>query len=194
MIWSLEFRRVLFRSSLVEKRDDESGPFPRIETMAPDTRVDVLTTAQGPSQPLAPYHGPPELLGLRPIPMVGRGNERTELFRLADVVAASDGPRHRMALVVGEAGVGKSRLAEWLCERVHERATMMPLHARYRRINGPLDGLNGAVLSHYGLERVDRILVEQALINTWEIEKDDDEGMMWVAATAEWLRPSGYAE
>src|SRR5262249_31368066 len=28
----------------------------------------------------------------------------------------------------------------------------------------------------------------------WEIEKDDEEGMTWVAATAEWLRPSSYAD
>ena len=41
---------------------------------------------------------------------------------------------------------------------------MIPLRARFRRVNGPLDGLNGAILSHYGLERVDRIMVEQALI------------------------------
>jgi len=166
------------------------------QTSAPDTRIDVLTIAGiNPATPVtAPRGGAPELLGLRPTPMVGRGHERLELARLVDLVVMPDGPRARMALIDGEAGVGKSRIAEWLCERTHETAKMIPLRARYRRINGPQDGLNGAVLAHYGLERVDRILVEQALINVWEVEKDDDEGMTWVAATAEWLRPSSFAK
>jgi eukaryotic-like serine/threonine-protein kinase len=165
------------------------------QTSAPDTRIDVLTIAGiNPATPVTPPRGAPELLGLRPPPMVGRNNERFELRRLVDLVGASDGPRARMSVLDGEAGVGKSRIAEWLCERVHETGKMVPLRARYRRINGPQDGLNGAVLAHYGLERVDRLLVEQALINVWEIEKDDDEGMTWVAATAEWLRPSSFAK
>ena len=163
------------------------------QTSAPDTRIDVLTIAGiNAANAVATPRGAPELLGLRPTPIVGRTNERYELRRLVDLVCTSDGPRTRMAVLDGEAGVGKSRIAEWLCERVHETAKMVPLRARYRRINGPQDGLNGAVLAHYGLERVDRLLVEQALINVWEIDKDDDEGMTWVAATAEWLRPSSF--
>lgn len=165
------------------------------QTSAPDTRIDVLTIAGiNPAAPVTPPRGAPELLGLRPTPVVGRQHERFELRRLVDLVCASDGPRTRMALLDGEAGVGKSRIAEWLCERAHETGKMVPLRARYRRINGPQDGLNGAVLAHYGLERVDRLLVEQALINVWEVEKDDDEGMTWVAATAEWLRPSSFTK
>lgn len=163
------------------------------QTSAPDTRIDVLTIAGiNPATPVTPPRGAPELLGLRPTPVVGRTNERFELRRLVDLVCAPEGPRARMAVLDGEAGVGKSRIAEWLCERVHETAKMVPLRARYRRINGPQDGLNGAVLAHYGLERVDRLLVEQALINVWEVDRDDDEGMTWVAATAEWLRPSSF--
>jgi len=176
--------------------NDDEGPYeihPGTST-APDTRVDVLSHGAQHSGPSPTLRGAPELLGLRPTPIVGRNHERAELLRLIELITSSEpGPRHRMALIVGEAGVGKSRIAEWLCERAHESAKMVPLRARYRRINGPLDGLNGAVLSHYGLERVDRILVEQALINTWEVEKDDEEGMTWVAATSEWLRPSAFA-
>lgn len=173
--------------------EDDEGLVPLPRTSAPDTRIDVLTVAAlNAAQPVTPSRTAPELLGLRPTPFVGRNHERLELLRLVDLVTTKDGPTHRMALLVGEAGTGKSRVAEWICERAHESAKLVPLRARYRRMNGPLDGLNGAVLAHYGLERVDRLLVEQALINVWEIEKDDDEGMTWVAATAEWLRPSAY--
>jgi len=180
-------------AEMIDIGDDETLDLPT-QTSAPDTRIDVLSIAAiNPSAPVTPPRGAPELLGLRPPPLVGRSHERMELRRLVDLVCASDGPRVRMATLDGEAGVGKSRIAEWLCERVHETAKMLPLRARYRRINGPQDGLNGAVLAHYGLERVDRILVEQALINVWEVDKDDDEGMTWVAATAEWLRPASFA-
>lgn len=165
------------------------------QTSAPDTRIDVLTIAGiNPAAPVTQSRGAPELLGLRPTPVVGRTHERFELRRLVDLVCTPEGPRTRMTVLDGEAGTGKSRLAEWLCERVHETGKMVPLRARYRRINGPQDGLNGAVLAHYGLERVDRLLVEQALINVWEVDKDDDEGMTWVAATAEWLRPSSFTK
>ncbi|MBI2392779.1 MAG: protein kinase [Deltaproteobacteria bacterium] len=188
-----EHVRPTVAAETIEIGDDDTFALPS-QTSAPDTRIDVLSVAPiNASAPVVPPRGAPELLGLRPPAMVGRGHERLELHRLVDLVCASDGPRARMVTLDGEAGVGKSRLAEWLCERTHETAKMLPLRARYRRINGPQDGLNGAVLAHYGLERVDRILVEQALINVWEVEKDDDEGMTWVAATAEWLRPSSFA-
>ena len=73
---------------------------------------------------------------------------------------------------------------------VHERAEMVPLRASYRQIPAPLDGIVGAVNAHFGLERADRDLVEQTLINVWEMGKDDDDGSTWVAAAAEWLRPT----
>jgi hypothetical protein len=94
-----------------------------------------------------------------------------------------------MALI-GEAGVGKSRLAQWLCEQAHESSKMIPMRARYGRTPSPLDGVTGAVNHHFGLEGADRALVEQTLINRWEVGKDDDEALTWVAAAAEWLRPT----
>ena len=32
--------------------------------------------------------------------------------------------------------------------------------------------------------------VEQTLMTRWEVAKDDDDALTWVAATAEWLRPA----
>ncbi len=186
-------RPVASAPELIDVEAEEPIDVPS-QTSAPDTRIDVLTIAGiNPATPVTPPKGAPELLGLRPTPMIGRTHERLELLRLVDLVREQGDPRARMVVLEGEAGVGKSRLAEWLCERVHEEAKMIPLRARYRRINSPQDGLNGAILAHYGLERVDRILVEQALINVWEVDKDDDEALTWVAATAEWLRPSSLA-
>ena len=63
----------------------------------------------------------PGLLSLRPSPMVARDEERAELLEIATSVGNARPPHHRMVALIGEAGVGKSRLAEWLCEQVHER-------------------------------------------------------------------------
>ena len=132
----------------------------------------------------------PGLLSLRPSPMVAREPERQELMDLVQSVCAGQMPQHRMVALIGEAGVGKSRLAEWVCEQVHERGLMWPLRARYGRTPSPLDGLTGAVNSFYGLQGADRETVEQTLIDRWEVDKADNEELSWVAAAAEWLRPT----
>jgi eukaryotic-like serine/threonine-protein kinase len=130
------------------------------------------------------------LLGLRRSPFVARNEERAELRGVVDQIAQGKGPPQGFVLLCGEAGVGKSRLAEMLCEEVHENALMVPLRARYRRIPAPLDGVRGAVNAHFCLERANRDLVEKTLLNCWEIADDDDDGRTWVAAVAEWLRPT----
>jgi hypothetical protein len=133
----------------------------------------------------------PGLLALRLSPMVGREAERASLMETVHEVSGHMATGcHRMVALIGEAGVGKSRLAEWLCEEVHERGLMMPLRARYGRIPTPLDGLTGAINAHFGLEGADRFLVEQTLMTRWEVAPTDDDALSWVAATAEWLRPT----
>jgi serine/threonine protein kinase len=177
----------------------------------------VLPPADTPHHAIDPERAEPVptttgLLSLRPSPFVARQAERTRLLELAasvhqanvatraamagardldgtPVPPSVEGARQRFVLLGGEAGVGKSRLADWLCEEVHERAWMMPLRAKYRRLSGPLDGIVGAVTQHYRLERVERDVVEKVLMNVWEIAPEDDVGTTWVAAATEWLRP-----
>jgi serine/threonine protein kinase/tetratricopeptide (TPR) repeat protein len=133
----------------------------------------------------------PGLLSLRMTPLVARDEERRELMGVVDEIYVGKGSPQRMIALIGEAGVGKSRLAEWLCEQVHEHGKMIPLRARYGRIPTPLDGVTGAINAHYGLEGASRELVEQTLMSRWEVDaKNDDEALTWVAATAEWLRPT----
>ncbi len=67
---------------------------------------------------------------------------------------------------------------------------MLPLRARYGRIATPLDGITGAVEEYLGVGGADRVTIEQTLMARWEVAKDDDEALTWVAATTEWLRPS----
>jgi serine/threonine protein kinase/tetratricopeptide (TPR) repeat protein len=134
---------------------------------------------------------PPGLLSIRPSPLVGRDEARQALRQVCDEVIDGEGPPHRLVLMVGPAGAGKSRIAEWLCEVVHEEGSMVPLRARYRAIRSPLDGMLGAALSYYNFERVDRSTIERSLLDRWRVRRDDKNGRTWVAGAAEWMRPLG---
>ena len=129
----------------------------------------------------------PGLLGLRPSPMVARQSEREQLLEIASEVYHSPTPLHRFVLVGGPAGVGKSRLAEWLCQEVHEQGLMIPLRCKYRKIAAPMDGVVGALVHHYRIEKAKRSTVEKVLMNCWRIGPDDEEGKTWVAGAAAWL-------
>ena len=131
----------------------------------------------------------PGILSLRAPMLVARQGERRQLWSAVQEIAS--GAKHQeLAMLIGDAGVGKSRLVEWLCAEVHERGVMLPLRARYGRIPTPLDGITAAINTHFGLAGADRDAVEQALLTRWEVDKDDHEALSWVAATAEWLRPT----
>jgi serine/threonine protein kinase len=152
------------------------------------------TSSQSPRTPPASLtvptkHLAPGILALRPCPLVGRERERAVMIEIVERVVRNDGPAHRLLVLEGEAGVGKSRLSEWLCEHAHEHGLLFPLRARYQQIASPSDGLRGAILTHYNLHGQSREMIEAALLNEWEIGKGDDEGRTWVAATAQWLRP-----
>jgi serine/threonine protein kinase/tetratricopeptide (TPR) repeat protein len=148
--------------------------------------------AKNPNPDLEPAPDrPPGLLSIRPSPLVGREDIRSSLRQVSNELAEGEGPPHRLVLLVGPAGSGKSRIAEWLCEVVHEEGTMVPLRARYRAIRSPLDGMLGAALSYFNFERVDRHTVERSLLDRWKVRRDDKNGRAWVAGAAEWLRPMG---
>jgi serine/threonine protein kinase/tetratricopeptide (TPR) repeat protein len=131
----------------------------------------------------------PGILSLRAPMLVARLDEQSELWSSVELV--KNGPqRQELVALIGEAGVGKSRIAEWLCAEVHEKGVMIPLRARYGRTPSPLDGITGAVTAHFGLTGADRATVEQTLMTRWEVAKDDDAALTWVAAIAEWMRPA----
>ena len=130
------------------------------------------------------------LISIRQSPLVGREEVRAQLLRICSEVIESDEPKQRLILLVGPAGSGKSRIAEWLCQTVQEGGTMIPLYARYRRVRGPLDGVVGAVTRYYNFERADRPTIERSLLQRWNVKKADRDGRTWVAGAGEWLRPS----
>ncbi|HEY6557792.1 MAG TPA: protein kinase [Polyangiaceae bacterium] len=166
--------------------------FPNVTAAIPPAPTTRRTGRHGPTPDLsaAPERAP-GLLSIRPSPLVGRDDVRHLLRETCEDVIASQGAPHRLVLLVGPAGVGKSRIAEWLCEIVHEEGTMVPLRARYRPIRSPLDGMLGAVTQYLNFERSDRETIERSLLSRWKVARDDKTGRTWVAGAAEWLRPLG---
>lgn len=153
-----------------------------ISTIPDDTPFQVATQAVS----------TPGLLGVRPSPFVARSREREHLLDIVQEITESPKPMHRFVLLSGTAGVGKSRLAEWLCQEVHERGLMLPLRARYRKIAAPLDGVVGALVQHYRLEKASRNTVERVLMQVWRVRPEDDDGRTWVAGAASWLCRTPY--
>jgi serine/threonine protein kinase len=156
---------------------------------APTTRISG--PPRGKTEGLAPAapQRAPGLLSIRPSPLVGRDDVRQVLREVCDEVIEGVGEPHRLVILVGPAGVGKSRIAEWLCEVVQEEGAMIPVRARYRRIRSPLDGMLGGVTQYFNFERSDRNTIEKSLLLRWRVSSDDKNGRAWVAGAAEWLRP-----
>jgi eukaryotic-like serine/threonine-protein kinase len=166
-------------------------PHKTISPPAPTTRQ--TGPPRGPVESLsraAPQRAP-GLLSIRPSPIVGRDEIRRVLRETCDEVIEGIGEPHRLIILVGPAGVGKSRIGEWLCEVVHEEGTMIPLRIRYRPIRSPLDGTLGAVTQYFNFERADRNIIEKSLLSRWRVSPEDKNGRAWVAGAGEWLRPLG---
>ncbi len=111
------------------------------------------------------------LYGMRHIPLVGRTHTRDALWR--QLAAAVKGGV-RGAVLRGLAGVGKSRLSRWLCERAHEVGAATILTVEHERIAGPRTGLGGMVARHLGAEGLDRPRTE-VRARSWLRDGDDNE-------------------
>lgn len=83
------------------------------------------------------------LFGLRTLPLVDRTEERDMLWNaLADVRATG---RPAFKLLQGAAGVGKSRIAEWIAERADEVGGAYVFKVSHGRSGGMADGIVRAV-------------------------------------------------
>ena len=92
----------------------------------------------------------PGLLSIRPSPLVGRTALCRKLSdRLLDVARASGGRRAGVVLT-GPAGVGKSRLADFICTEAEEAGTAVVLRG-FRPGSAGRDGIAVALSERYGL-------------------------------------------
>lgn len=115
------------------------------------------------------------LYGLRTIPLVDRDRERDVLWSaLADVRRSGSA---RAVVIGGAAGVGKSRLVGWICERAHELGAATVLKANHGQETAGELGLAGLVARHlrcHGLDReqttarVRDLLLRQGVTDEYE--------------------------
>jgi eukaryotic-like serine/threonine-protein kinase len=101
------------------------------------------------------------LYGLRSIPLVDRTDQREALWH--ELGRVHHGASLAVAVLEGPMGCGKSRLAEWLCQRAHELGLATPLVVSHGPTSGPSDGLAGMLVRQFRCHGPDaaRILREQ---------------------------------
>jgi tetratricopeptide (TPR) repeat protein len=87
-----------------------------------------------------------ELCRFRGMPLVARESERDRLWALLAGVERTQEPA--ICLIRGASGVGKSRLARWLCEWGHETGAAVALRALHGSHGGPVDGLGAMLRRH----------------------------------------------
>jgi len=126
----------------------------------------------------------PGLLGVRPSPFVGRVQLRRTLASACDQIASSPVPLQDAILLSGPRGIGKSRLAEWLCTDVEERGVALALRGYHRAgVDAEAsvqDGLAAALAQHIGSDGTLAAL-RSALAERCYCSADD------LAAAAAWI-------
>ena len=82
------------------------------------------------------------LFGLREPPFVDRRDEGDRIWEGLRQVAEGDACEY--VFICGEAGTGKSRLAEWMATRAHELGAARTMRAFHTAAGGDSEGLRGA--------------------------------------------------
>jgi len=88
------------------------------------------------------------LFGLRSLPLLGRDEEITSIWKVLSDVWSKASPR--LVVLHGPAGHGKSRLVRWLCERVEELGCASSMRVRHDIDSGPDSGLRATLRSAIG--------------------------------------------
>lgn len=101
------------------------------------------------------------LYGVRTIPLVDREAERDVLWRSMRNVRSSGSAR--LVALRGPSGVGKTRLAEWICHRAHEVGSATVLKAVHAEAATPSTGLAPMMEHHFRCVGMPRPAIRQRL-------------------------------
>ncbi len=99
--------------------------------------------------------------GLKPIPLTGRERECARLWSMVRDAWATGSPR--VVELRGRAGLGKTRLAEWLVERVTETGAATALWTGLGPVPSLSEGLPRMIARHLRVEGLARAEVEERL-------------------------------
>lgn len=101
------------------------------------------------------------LYGVRSTPLIAREKERDEAWESLKQVH-QDG-RPRVLAMRGAAGNGKSRLAEWICERAHETGAATIFKARHSRTQGLYEALRRMIMTAIRGHGMNRATLERRI-------------------------------
>ncbi len=129
------------------------------------------------------------LYGIRQLRLVGRHAERDRLWQTLTDMRHTRRPHG--VILSGPAGIGKSRLANWLAERAHEVGAAEVLRASHSPVSGPADGLGRMFSDFLGCTGLSRAKILERLRNFYARHKDlDDEDLHQCMALTELIAPS----
>jgi eukaryotic-like serine/threonine-protein kinase len=126
------------------------------------------------------------LYGLRRLPVLGRGEQLDRIWGLLHEVWVSASPR--LVLLHGTAGAGKSRIAEFVCERAEEVGGASTLRVVHDPVPTPATGLRGMIARTFGCVGLGRDEVRERLREQLAAEGVDDP-YEWEAMT-EFISPA----
>jgi serine/threonine protein kinase/tetratricopeptide (TPR) repeat protein len=192
---SIDSGRIRFRSMKTLHLDDLDDTPTELPDELPDSVPDVGSgrmpapiRTSAPSVPddwrLPGSYQPPlalvaaglELFSLRRLAMAGRVEERDRLWKGLQSAAEDGTPR--LAFIHGSAGVGKSRLADWITRRAHEVGAATVLRAFHEPAGAPLDGLRSMLLTFFGvtgLQGEDLRARVRAIVERFVVADDEDD-------------------
>ena len=166
----------------------EAFPAPSISP-APIVRA-ALPPSWGPDRHPA---GPPaglRLYGMRPLPLIGRQAARDTLWQA--LCAADAARRPRVVILRGPPGSGKSRLAEWVCERAHELCGAPSFRAVHGVTPAPDAGLAGLLARALRVEALDRAPMLERVVPLLRAHGLSDADV--ALAAVECIRPASTEE
>jgi len=130
------------------------------------------------------------LYGLRTLRLVGRESEREALWRALRTVHAERSCR--VVVLRGATGVGKSKLADWLCERAHELGAATPLRVAHARDGAASAGLTATLRRHFSAHGLSRAELRTRLRRV--LERDPTAEVEEPEALAGFLAPATEEE
>ncbi len=130
------------------------------------------------------------LYDLRAVPIVNRERERTLLWEALKRV--EDSGSVEVVILTGPEGSGKSRLAEWLCERGHEVGAATVLHAEHSLGESAGTGIGPMLTRYFRSAGLSRTEVEERLArSTYRADRQSEDERL---AVAELICPATEAD